>query len=419
MGFLKKIFGGGASIAGLRKAVEQKRFADAKLLAEQLLEQPLADAEVAEAKQLQVAAGDGLARLNLEEGLGFQRSGDAERAAEHLQLALQQVCSATLRSEIAQLAEEPLIPIVEAPEPSHAGGSCGSCGPQELEPLSNDEFDLPDRDSQLELLLTSYPPQIADLYRQKGDPFLQAFLLSNSGQDEEALPIWQQVKPEDQDALYWFEFGSAQARCGAEKKARKSLEKALQIDPRMTAATETLVALLVSLGEADNALTLLQQLLEGGQDPAFCHVQLTIVRLQKQQTELALGHARQALAVGVTAPDFLQLAASLLEQAGELEEAEAVLQRLPGGGCGGGISLQLAEFLLRQERDLARILDTFNDACRKDPQNPRWQLRVAQTYLARNWRKEGLALLNKVVDDPRLDAELKQEADLLLASQGA
>ena len=102
-----------------------------------------------------------------------------------------------------------------------------------------------------------------------------------------------------------------------------------------------------------------------------------------------------------------------------MSEAEAVLQAIPGGGCGGGLSLPLAEFLLRQKRDLARVLDTFNAACRQEPESPRWQLRVAQTYLARNWQKDGLKLLQMVVGDPRLEPELQQEAAQLLAEQQA
>ncbi len=421
MGFLKKLFGGGASLEGLRKAVDQKRFAEARVISEELLEQTLAEDEKATAQQLQALAGDGLARLNLQEGLGFKRSGELERAAEHLQLALEQVYSDQLRSEIEAAAAEPLTPSVEGAAEKQGGGSCSSCGPQIMEPLSSDDLEFPDRDSQFELICTSYPPQIAERYRQKSDKFLQAFLLSHSGQDEDALPLWQQVAVAEQDELYWFELGAAQARSGDDRQGRKSLEKALQIQPGLLPATEVLVQLLISTGETEKASQYLQEMLEGGQDPAFCHAQLAVIRLQQQQPELALGHARQALAVGVSDPNFMQLTASLLEQAGELEEAEAVLSRLPAsGGCGGGgMSLPLAEFLLRQERDLAKVLDTFNAACRQDPQNPRWQLRAAQTYLARNWTKEGLGLLKKVVDDPRLDPELRQEAQLLLASQDA
>ncbi len=107
----------------------------------------------------------------------------------------------------------------------------------------------------------------------------------------------------------------------------------------------------------------------------------------------------------------------MLEHVGALNEAEAALQMFPSSGCKGGISLPLAEFWLRQKRELANILDTFNAACREEPENPRWQLRVAQTYLARNWVKDGLKLLRKVANDPRLESELAQEAELLLAER--
>jgi len=419
MGFLKKLFGGGASLEGLRKAVEQKRFADARVMAEELLGQELAEAEQAAVEQLRVAAGDGLAKLNLEEGVGFQRAGETGRATEHFELALEQVCSADLRKEIeAALADEPVVPTVE-PEENKKNGSCSSCGPQELEPLGSGELELPDLETQVELILTSYPPQLAERYLQKSEPFLQAFILSHSGEDKEALPHWEKVSAPERDDLYWFELGAAQTRSGQNKQGRKNLEKALQLNPELLPAAELLIQLLVSRGEADTALQKLQQMLDAEQSPTFCHIQLALVRLQRKEPELALGHARQALAAGVLDANFLQLTASLLEQAGELEEAEEVLRRIPvSGGCGGGgMSLPLAEFLLRQQRELARVLDTFNAACRQDPQNPRWQLRAAQTYIARNWTREGLELLRKVVKDPQLEPQLKLEAEQLLAAQ--
>lgn len=420
MGFLKKIFGGGPSLDGLRKAVTQQRFADANVMVEQLRAKELSAEELTELEQLQTAAGDGLARLNLDEAVGFQRAGDAELAQEHFELALSQVSSAELRQDIeTAMSATPVSAEVAAPVNKHSGGSCASCGPQVMEPLSSDDIEFPDHESQLDLILTSYPPAIAERYRQKGEQFLQAFLLSHSGQDEVALAHWQQVPPNEQDDLYWFELGAAQTRSGQGGAGRKSLEQALQLNPALLPATEVLIQLLISLGETEDALQMLQQILEKGQDPAFCHVQLTLVRLQRKEKELALGHARQAIAIGVIDGNFLQLTASLLEQAGELEEAEEILRRIPaGGGCGGGgMSLPLAEFLLRQKRELGKVLDTFNAACQQDPQNPLWQLRVAQTYLARSWKKEGLELLRKVVGDPRLEPELQREAEQLLAAE--
>ncbi|OEU70093.1 MAG: hypothetical protein BA864_05695 [Desulfuromonadales bacterium C00003093] len=419
MGWLGKIFGGGASVDGLRKALAQKRFADARLLAERLQEQSLPTAEIAEVERLAAAAGDGLARLNLDEACGFQRAGEPERADEHLQLALQQVCSAELRREIEEVSMKPLQPTIENVPEGLSNVSCSHCAPQKLTPSTHEESDFPDLDSRLELVLISYPPDLAERYRHKSEQFLEGFLVAHAGRDGEALLCWQGLSGAEQDDLYWFELGSAQARCGQREKARKSLETALQENPDLLPATEALVSVLVALGTADKARELLQRMLDKGQDPAFCHAQLAVLFVQEEAQDQALVHTRQALVEGAVDPAFLVLGASLLEQAGALEEAEAVLNRLSGGGCRGGLNLPLAEFLLRQKRDLGRILDTFNAACREDPENPRWQLRVAQTYLARNWRKEGLNLLKRVVDDPRLTPELHQEAVTQLAGLDA
>lgn len=417
MGFLKKIFGGGGSIEGLRKAIAQQRFADARLFAEQLADQPLGEPETVEVEKLRIIARDGLAELNLNEALGLQCSGDFEQAADHLRLAQEQVCSADLREKIEQaLAAEPLVPEIDSADVEHSG-SCATCFSQPR-PLQKDEESMPaDAEIQLELILTSYPVDLAERYLTKSETFKTAFLLSHAGQDEQALPLWQQVEKADQDDLYWFELGALLARNGNLKEACSSLEMALEANPEMLLAIEALIPVLVATGDFQLAEERLQQLLSQGIVPSFCHAQLTSLYIQQKKYPLAAEHARQALTAGNDDSRFMLLAASVLEHVGALDETENVLQRLPAAGCRGGTNLPLAEFWLRQKRELGNILDTFNAACREYPDEPRWQLRVAQTYLARNWVKDGLKLLRKVVDDPRLEPELAEEAKKLLAEQ--
>ena len=419
MGFLGKLFGSsGASVEGLRKAVAQQRYADAQLLAEELQEQSLTDVEAAEVKQLAIVAGDGLAELNMNEALGFQCCGDFTQAAEHLQLALQQVCSAELREKLEQA-------LAATPEESAAGGAdgvslaaCTSCSSQPQPLLDAEDAMFGDAESQLELILTSYPQPLAERYLAKGTLFREAFLLSHAGKDKQALPLWQQVDPSEQDDLYWFELGALQARCGELEEARVALETALEQNPEFLFAIEALIPVLSAGGDYLLAEQRLQQLLDQGIDAAFCYAELTQLHAQQRNFTVAAEDAREALSAGNTDPGFIMLAAAVFEHVGALEEAEAALKMLPAAGCGGGISLPLAEFWLRQKCELGRILDTFNAACREEPDNPRWQLRVAQTYLARNWVKDGVKLLRKVVDDPRLSEEMAEEARQLLAEQG-
>ncbi len=423
MGFLTKIFGGGGgSIDGLRKAVAQKRFADAKLFAEQLTEQSLSEAEVVEVEQLRIAAGDGLARLNLDEALGLQRCGNFELAAEHLQLAHEQVCNVELRENIEQaMAAEPLVPEIDAsvmnPSVADPLASCSTSVSQTTTSLSDEDAMFGDDESQLELILTSYPVDLAERYASKSEIFKEAFLLSHAGQDEPALPLWQQVEIAEQDDLYWFELGSLFARNGKFQEAISALETALAKKPDLFLAIEALVPVLVATGDYHAAEERLQQFINREIEPQFCYGQLASLYVQQQEFQAAAESVRQALTAGNTDTRFLMLAASVLEHIGALDETENVLKQLPAAGCRGGTNLPLAEFWLRQKRELGNILDTFNSACREYPEDPRWQLRVAQTYLARNWTKDGLKLLRKVVTDSRLEPELVQEAEQLLAEQ--
>ncbi len=135
MGIFGKLFGGGASLEALRKAIGRKDFAEARLLAEQLAEQKLAEEDATELEQLRAAAGDGLARLNLAEAEALQRSGQIEQAQEHLQLALDQVASTDLREQIEQAAARPLEADAIAP-PSAAASSCSGCDSQPVTSLA-------------------------------------------------------------------------------------------------------------------------------------------------------------------------------------------------------------------------------------------------------------------------------------------
>ena len=416
MGFLKKIFGGGeASVEGLRKAVAQQRYVDARHLVEQLAGQVLSADDEAEVEELRIVSGDGLAKLNLEEALGLQCRGDYSQAAEHLHLAQGQVCSSDLREKIEQaMAAEPLEAEIYAAE-AESSKSCASCSTQPTSLLTDEDAFIGDAETQLELILTSYPADLAARYGAKNDTFKQAFLLSHAGQDDQALPLWQQVEPSDQDDLYWFELGSLFARTGDLAQARVKLELALEHNPELLLAIEALIPTLVATGDYHLAEKRLHQFLQRGIDPSFCYAQLTTLYVQQQQFSNAADYARKALDAGNSDSRFMLLAASVFEHIEALGDAEKVLKMLPATGCQGSVSLPLAEFWLRHNRELANILDTFNAACREDPENPRWQLRAAQTYIARNWVKDGLKLLRKVVNDPRLEPDLAAEAEQLLA----
>ena len=419
MGFLKKLFGGGASLEALRRAMEQQRYADARLLAEQLAAQDLEPAARDEVAQLGCRAGDALARLNLEEARGQQRLGQFDQARDHLELALEQARSSELREEIEQLrnAENAeILPPDARQEPSPADLTAKTVSVQTDQAADSFPEDL---DTRLDLLLTAYPQALAERYAQRSTTFKEAFVRSQAGEDQEACELWQKVLPAERDDLYYFEWGSLMARQQRPGEAAEALDRALGINPGLTAALDVLVAVLVSRDGYGAAMERLEKALNDGIDEGLVRARRATLEAQQERPEAALEEARRAFAAGHDEPAFLVLSASLHEKLGDLDEAEQLLQKLPAPrGCRGGISLPLAEFWLRQQCELPRVLEAFNTACREDPGNPRWQLRAAQTYAARGWTRDAKKLLSKVVGDPRLEPQLRREAEQSLAEQG-
>jgi thioredoxin-like negative regulator of GroEL len=411
-GFLKKLFGSQPPLEKLRIAVAQKNYAEAVHLAADLC---AVGEPSAEALELKAAAGDGLAHLNLEEARRCAEAGSLTLALEHLQLARTQALSPDLVCEIDQLQQQlETPPSAPAAPASTVAATCSSCRPN----LPHDTADFssaPPGDERFALILAGYPPELARRYAESSPLFRQAFLLVHEGEDHQALALFKQIPVAEQDGLYWFELGSLQARQAGAAAGRPLLERALKLEPANPMIMEALFEVLLAQQDFSGAEKMLKQQQKAGADAAYCEARLALSFLSRGDRAAALGAARKALAAGFAEPEFLVMAAGLLEAAGETATAEGLLAALPSAGCGGGINPHLAEFWLRQRRELGKVLDSFNDACRKEPDNPRWQLRVAQTYLARNWRKQGLDILQRVVGDPRLDEPLRREARQLLA----
>ncbi|HXV22440.1 MAG TPA: tetratricopeptide repeat protein [Desulfuromonadales bacterium] len=420
MGFWHKLFGGGNSLAQMRLALEQKRWADALNIGASLEQVEAAPEERAELAELLVAAGNGLAELNLSEGQACLRAGDAARAREHFTLAAEQVRSPDLRQRVMAIQADmetsrtSAIPLsATATADCHTGcaSPCSTEGGGRVEISADMELDTQTR---VELIVASYPEGWAERYLQMCDSFREAFLLAHEGQAEEAFSAFKAVAEEERDDLFYFERGALRARVGETPLASADLERALELNPDHFLAFETLVHLELSAGNDDSAEKRLNRMLSRNFAPAFCHGNLAVVFARRGEKKAALDHGLLAIAEGERSMETLLITASLLEQNGQASEAERVLMCLPGGGCSGGPSLPLAEFWLRHGKNLDKALESFKGALRSEPDNPRWLLRVAQVYLARGWEKEGINLLEKALSAATLEPRLHAEGKALL-----
>ena len=424
MSFFSKLFGNKDPLEQLRRAVNQKRWADALVFGEQLSSDLLPAAAVAELNSLLETAGDALARMNLDEAEACRRTGDHERAVEHFHLASQQARGKVLlqRIEASRQGGEPATMANQAPLASghdcHSGcaSSCAPAAKQGSQPT-----EVPDLDAltRWELMLATFPPELAARYAGGCESFQLAVLAAHEGDDRSALELFEQIPAGDRNDLYYFERGSLHAHNNQLSAARQDLAKAMELNPDHLLPLDALITLEMENGWEQEAEQRLLQSLDRGAAPVFCLDRLALLRYRKGDVSAAAAFGEQALAQGSREHQTILLMAQLQEQSGNLHGAEAILARLQGGGgCGGGGGpVALAEFWLRHNRNLDKALESFKAAFRQEADNPRWALRIGQVYLAKGWKKEGLPLLRAALDDPKLGKELQQEgaADLARA----
>ncbi len=424
MALFKKFFAPADPLSSLRKSFSRGQWADVIALGKGIDPGSLAEEAGAELADLLRQAGDRLAALNLSEAEAFLRCGDELRAREHLVLAESLTEDAALRERVRELRASQAPPPRTAPEPAPApaaaepahgcGGSCGpqGCGPQlEEEPAPTADADL-DLDTRLELCLGGYPEGAVDRYLALGVALKQAVVLAHGGERDAALEAFAVVPEAERGEDFHYERGVLLAHSGEVEGAAGDLQRCLQLAPRHPLAGEVLFNLLLGAGRFEEAGVLLEELAAGGQDVGFCLARRAILAAVLGDFERSLADAEAAFEAGNREGELLLLFGQLLERNGRLDQAEKVYAMTGGGaGCGGGgMPVALAEFLLRQKRQLGRVVESFKGLWNQEPTNPLWMLRTGQAYLAMGSTEQGRKLVRAVLERPDAPEELREEA---------
>ena len=422
MSFLKKMFGKKGPVEEMRQLYARQEWAGLLSMANSIDRNDLDDELQSEVLTWENEAGDALASINLEEGIWAQKSGNLLRAREDYQLAIAQARSIALRERIEQAlaslerGEQPPEITANDDGPAVHAGCSSSCTTAAGPAVDPQEMAL-DEDARLELLMATMPPDLAERYMSAGPEFRKAWLTAQDGEEEQALALLDQVPEAERNSLFLFERGALMARSGQHKKAYQDLQAALTAEPGLFQAFETLIDVLITTGRTDELEKTLKQSLAGERFVGYCWARLAELHAQRRELELALAAGLKALDEGQAEPSLLALCAQLLEQAERFDEAETLLKRLPGGGCGGGAHPLLAEFWLRRGQNFNQALESFKGAMRQERDNPRWLLRIAQVYLAKGWRKEAAEQVERLMRQGNLPEQIRSEvkavADLL------
>jgi tetratricopeptide (TPR) repeat protein len=242
-----------------------------------------------------------------------------------------------------------------------------------------------------------------------GPALRKAWLAVQDGDEEQALSLLQEVPETERNALFLFERGALMARSEQHEKAFQDLQAALFAEPDLFPAFDVLVDVLLATGQIDKLEEALKLNLAAGRFIGYCWARLAELHAQRSELEPALAAGLKALEEGFMDQGLILLCAQLLEQAERFDDAEALLKRMPAGGCGGGVHPMLAEFWLRREQNLDQSLESFKGALRQERGNPRWLLRIAQVYQAKGWRKEASEQIEWLMRQEDLPDQFRRE----------
>ncbi|MBE0577657.1 MAG: tetratricopeptide repeat protein [Desulfuromonadales bacterium] len=422
MSFLKKMFAKKDPVEEMRQLHARKDWAGVLRASRQLERDELAPALNEEISAWECQAGDALSAINLDEGAWAQESGNLLRAREDYQLAIELARSSGLRERAEQAlasldrGELPQEAAETSTGPAIHAGCNSSCATTTGAAVTPQKADL-DEETRLELLLATMPAELAERYLTAGPEFRQAWLMAQDGEEQQALTLLNQIPKAERNSLFLFERGALMARSGQHKKAYQDLQAALTAEPGLFPAFDTLIDVLITSGRTEELEKTLKQTLAAGRFTGYCWARLAELHAQRSELELALAAGLKALEEGITDAGLISLCAQLLERAERVDEAEALLMRMPSGGCGGGAHPMLAELWLRRDKNLDRALESFKAALRQERDNPRWLLRIAQVYLAKGWRKQAAEQIERLMRQGELPepvrVEVKAMADQL------
>lgn len=414
MGLFGRLFGSGTTIDKIQKAYSRQDWAEVVALSE-TFDSDAQESEDASWVELVTVAGNQLAKINLEQAEACLRADDSERAREHLEL----VARHGRDSEICQAARRLLEQCDSDPDISlPATGHCTSCetGTTQTSEKSADvdSMEIFDFAEAWELTLAALPGHWAESYARLTPSLQQSVLLAHSGQDDEAKQIFlTQNQPEYSDVTQ-YELAALYLRNQELEPGLALLEELLRNHPQHDLALQLAIDLVFQQIPLPWLQQRLLQNLESGNHIGLCHAGLAKLAAVAGDEEELVNHAQNALDNDYLDYDLLVWSARILEKRGHIYEAERMLRHLPGGGCSGSSDPLLGEFWLRHGRNADQALDSFKSAARQDPENPRWALRIAQTYLLKGWNREAASMLTQVVRTPQLDEQLKKEAELAL-----
>jgi tetratricopeptide (TPR) repeat protein len=218
-----------------------------------------------------------------------------------------------------------------------------------------------------------------------------AQVYSDLGDNKGALEMWKKLAAKDPRPQALRALAAAYEQAHDYKSAAETLKRALEAAPKDPEIKKNLAEDLLLSDQADEALTLLNDLAQA--DPRDARLQVQISRIYRVKHDFAKSHAALERAREID-PDNLDMKyneVNLLEAEGKIPDAIAKMKDLLEGttkktytaadSANRGILLQQLGALYRANEQFPEAIDTFHKSAQIDPASgARVSVQIVETY---------------------------------------
>jgi tetratricopeptide (TPR) repeat protein len=291
------------------------------------------DGMEAKLRRLLDETGNLLGKMNLEEAEHALARKDYTKAAEHLDLVIEQAADPAIR-ESADTLRERLTPEPPADSPEATGGACTGCSTNNADASDIDHVPeyLPPQE-RFELLIQTIPAGLRERYAAQEEEFTTGYLLAHGGEEERGAAIFGRLLASGEDDILLYELALTRFKAGMPEECEALLHRALTVNNDNPLCCMGLVQLLTDTGRLPESLPVLHHMIEKQLLTEQSLLFLGDVHLALGNEDTAMDSFSQALAFPNAARTAAERLIPILENRGRRDDAALLFKRYLKGCC--------------------------------------------------------------------------------------
>jgi Tfp pilus assembly protein PilF/peroxiredoxin len=236
-------------------------------------------------------------------------------------------------------------------------------------------------------------------YANPGDRsyFQYGLELSEQGFDTAALAAFEHVAKVDPSAITYYNLGTLYMKGGRPADAKEAFERALQLKPDYSDASNSLGALLAQSGQVPAAIERFRAALQAKPDFADALNNLGFALFQTGETAQAYELYQKALTLQPNFPEALNNLGIFFGRQGDLDRARAYFQQAVDGRSDYGEAANNLALVLAARGETEKAVAVLQRLLRENPAFEMAYVTLCRMYLKAGRREEGVQILEQLL----------------------